>query len=209
MNEKRGNLESSVRAPDQPCHIFNWHESVNLLYNIWVGFLLFSTERVLNTTPPPSVVPCPSDFVFIVWHVFIHALFFPMKLRSTPGCILRLICFVFPVPGLISELSAYSWAESSQTGFSGSPVVKNLPCYARDPNWISGPGRSHMPQGNWAHAPQLLNPNSRARELQLLSPYTTTAEAWAPKEPMLHSRRSRGNAKPSHCNQRTASAHCN
>jgi len=197
--EKR-NLGSSIQALDQPCHIFNWHESINFLCYIWVAFLLFSTERVLNTTPPPSVVPCPSDFVFIVWHVFVYALFFPMKLRSTLGGRLCLICFVFPVPSLISELSAFSWVGSSQTGFPGSPVVKNLPCNARDPNWISGPGRSYLPQGNWAHAPRLLSPNSRARELQLLSPYTATTEAWAPKEPALHNRRSPGNEKPSPCN---------
>ena len=33
-------------------------------------------------------------------------------------------------------------------GFPGGPVVKNLPCNARDTSSIPGPGRSHMPSGN-------------------------------------------------------------
>ena len=40
---------------------------------------------------------------------------------------------------------------------------------------------SHMPQSNWARAPQLLTLRSRALELQLLSPHTTTTEAWVPR----------------------------
>ena len=35
---------------------------------------------------------------------------------------------------------------------------------------IPDPGRSHMPRSNYAHAPQLLGPHSRAWELQLLKP---------------------------------------
>ena len=37
-------------------------------------------------------------------------------------------------------------------------MVKNLPDTAGDTGWIPGPGRSHMPQGNGACAPQLLKP---------------------------------------------------
>ena len=33
-------------------------------------------------------------------------------------------------------------------GFSGRPVVKNLPCNTRDTSSILGPGRSHMPRSN-------------------------------------------------------------
>ena len=33
-------------------------------------------------------------------------------------------------------------------GFPGGPVIKNLPCNARDTNLIPGLGRSHMPWGN-------------------------------------------------------------
>ena len=35
---------------------------------------------------------------------------------------------------------------------------------------IPGPGRFHMPQSNYAHAPQLLNLCSGVRDLQLLKP---------------------------------------
>ena len=35
-----------------------------------------------------------------------------------------------------------------------SLVVQNLPANARDTSTIPGPGRSHMPQGNWAHGPK-------------------------------------------------------
>ena len=44
-----------------------------------------------------------------------------------------------------------------------------------------GPGRSHMPQRNKAHVPQLLSLCSRAREPQLLSPCATTTEARVPR----------------------------
>ena len=43
-------------------------------------------------------------------------------------------------------------------GFPGGPVVKNPPCNAGDASSVPGPGRSHMPRGNWACAPQLLKP---------------------------------------------------
>ena len=43
--------------------------------------------------------------------------------------------------------------------------------------FIPGLGRSHVPQGNWAYAPQLLGPCSRAREPQLLSLCSRTREA--------------------------------
>ena len=33
-------------------------------------------------------------------------------------------------------------------GFPGDPVVKNLPCTARDTGLIPGLGTSHMPQSN-------------------------------------------------------------
>ena len=48
---------------------------------------------------------------------------------------------------------------------------------------IPGPGRSNMPRGNYAHAPQVL------------SPHATTTEAL---EPMLHNKRSQCNEKPMH-----------
>ena len=48
-------------------------------------------------------------------------------------------------------------------------VVKNPPANAGDTVSSPGPGRSHMPRSNEAHAPQLLSLCSRAREPQLLS----------------------------------------
>ena len=45
-------------------------------------------------------------------------------------------------------------------GFTGGSVVKNLPANAGDTGSIPGPGGSYMPQGNYAHAPQLLKPHA-------------------------------------------------
>ena len=52
-------------------------------------------------------------------------------------------------------------------GFPGGPVVKNSLCNARVTGWISGPGRFHMPWGNWARA--------RARDLQKEKPWQREA----------------------------------
>ena len=54
-------------------------------------------------------------------------------------------------------------------GFPGGAVVKNPPANAGDTGSSPGPGRSHMPWSNKAHAPQLL------------SPHATTTEARAPR----------------------------
>ena len=42
-----------------------------------------------------------------------------------------------------------------QGGFSGGPMVKNLPCNAKDTGPAPGSGRSHMLQGDWAHGSPL------------------------------------------------------
>ena len=52
---------------------------------------------------------------------------------------------------------------------------------------------------NWAHVPQLPSLRSRARELQLLSQHTATAEACAPQEKPLQ-------REPVHRNQTAAPA---
>ena len=65
-------------------------------------------------------------------------------------------------------------------GFLGGAVVKNLPASAGDIGSSPGPGRSHMPWSNEAHAPQLLSLHSRACEPQLLRPCATTTEAHTP-----------------------------
>ena len=42
-------------------------------------------------------------------------------------------------------------------GFPGGAVVENPPANAGDTGSSPGLGRSHMPQGDWAHEPQLLS----------------------------------------------------
>ena len=68
-------------------------------------------------------------------------------------------------------------------GFPDGSVVKNLPANTGDMDSTSDQGRSHMPQGNQAHAPQLLSLFSRAGEPQLLSPHASATEAWVPWSP--------------------------
>ena len=46
----------------------------------------------------------------------------------------------------------------SKWGFPGGPVIKNLPCKARDTSLIPGPGRFHMPPSKEACMPQRLRP---------------------------------------------------
>ena len=65
--------------------------------------------------------------------------------------------------------------------FPGGSVVKNPPANAGDTGSIPGPGRSHMPWSNSAHAPQLLSLHSRAHKPQLLSPRSITTEACMPR----------------------------
>ena len=65
--------------------------------------------------------------------------------------------------------------------FPVGAVVKNPPANAGDTGSSPGPGRSHMPQSKYAHAPQLLSLRSRACEPQLLSPCAATTEARAPR----------------------------
>ena len=53
-----------------------------------------------------------------------------------------------------------------ERGFPGSSVVKNLSADAGNRGLIPDLGRSHMPQSNQAHAPQLLKPTrSKAHAL--------------------------------------------
>ena len=62
--------------------------------------------------------------------------------------------------------------------FPGGPVVKKLPADAGDMGLIPGPGRSHMPWGNYSHVPQLLSPSSTTREaITMRSTGTATRES--------------------------------
>ena len=60
-------------------------------------------------------------------------------------------------------------------------MVKNLPANAGDTGSTPGPGRSHVPQSNEAHAPQLLKP--------------------VHLEPVLRNKRSHRNEKPANHNE--------
>ena len=64
-------------------------------------------------------------------------------------------------------------------GFPGGVVVGSLPAGAGGTGSGPGPGRSHVLWSSWARAPRVLSLCSGARELQLLSPCDTTAEAHA------------------------------
>ena len=77
-------------------------------------------------------------------------------------------------------------------------MVNNLPANAREKGLIPDPGRSHMPQSNYAWAPELLNLGSRAQELQLPSPYAVTTEGCVPKACALQQKPSYRNEKPEH-----------
>ena len=72
-------------------------------------------------------------------------------------------------------------------------MVKNPPANAGDMGLSPGPGRSHMPRSNQAHAPQLLSLCSRAHEPQLLKP--------AHLELVLRNKRSHHNEKPTRSNE--------
>ena len=61
-------------------------------------------------------------------------------------------------------------------------VVKNLPANAGNMSLIPGPGRSHRPWGNKAHAPQLLRLRSRVCVPQILK---AVSRAWAPQQEEL------------------------
>ena len=60
-------------------------------------------------------------------------------------------------------------------------MVKKMPGRAGDMGSISGPGRSHMPQGSETCVPQLLS--------------------LCALEPVFQNRRSQHNEKPVHCNE--------
>ena len=77
--------------------------------------------------------------------------------------------------------------ETTNQGFPGGSVVKNLPAKAGDSNSIPGMGSSYTPQTNyWDYVRQ----NYWAYMLQLLKPMGL--------EPVLHNKRSHFNKKPTH-----------
>ena len=48
--------------------------------------------------------------------------------------------------------------KKTHAGFPGGPVVKNLPCNARDTSLIPGLGRYHMPGSKWARCTTTAEP---------------------------------------------------
>ena len=77
--------------------------------------------------------------------------------------------------------------------FPGGTVDKNLPANTGDTGLIPGPGRSHVPQRNQAHAPQRMSLCSRARKPQPLKSEHL--------EPVLGDKRSHFNENHSHGNK--------
>ena len=70
-----------------------------------------------------------------------------------------------------------------QEGFPGGSRVKNPLAHEGDIGQILDPGRSHMLQSNESPVPLPLSLHSRAWELQPLSPWATTTEAYTPQSP--------------------------
>ena len=90
----------------------------------------------------------------------------------------------------------YTSSRSKKFWTSLVAVVRNPPANAGDTGSSPGPGRYHMPQRNWAHAPQLL------------SLWATTTEARVPrarapqqeKPPQWEARTPQQRVAPARCN---------
>ena len=83
-------------------------------------------------------------------------------------------------------------------GFPGGSVVKNPPANAEDTGLIPGPGRSHVPSNNLAHALQLLSLGSTAWEPHYWAHMLLLLKLTNPRDHALQQE------KPVHCNQRGA-----
>ena len=70
--------------------------------------------------------------------------------------------------------------ETEAWGFPSGTVVGNPPANAGDTGSCPGPGRSHMPRSNSAHAPQLLSLHFTAHKATTTEPNATT-EAHVPR----------------------------
>ena len=78
-------------------------------------------------------------------------------------------------------------------------MAESPPANAEDMGLIPGLGKSHEPQSNYAHAPQVLSLSSRAIKPQLLSCVLQTRKPLC-LEPMLRNKRSYHNEETSHSN---------
>ena len=81
----------------------------------------------------------------------------------------------------LSRLNTLAFKKQNLWDFPGGTVIKNPPANAGETGSSPGPGGSHMPRSNKAHAPQLLKPVCL--------------------EPMLRNKRSHCNEKPAHRNE--------
>ena len=71
---------------------------------------------------------------------------------------------------ILIKLSKIKYKERILGDFPGGTVVKNTSANAGDMGSSPRLGRSHMPQSNGVHVPQLLSLHSRSHKPQLLSP---------------------------------------
>ena len=91
--------------------------------------------------------------------------------QVVPGCVLvqkqiAHVCLCGGARGVKGKLCSKKFIRD----FLGGLVVKNPSANTGEKGSLPDPGRSHMPQGNSAHEPQLLSLCFRAWELQLLKP---------------------------------------
>ena len=104
-------------------------------------------------------------------------------------------------PGCLKFLEDWGvWTKTWPGDFPGGATVRNPTANAGDTGSSPGPGRSHMPQSNWARVPQLLS--------LALKPASHSYWACAPQllkptrlETALRNKRSHCNEKPAHHNK--------
>ena len=90
----------------------------------------------------------------------------------------------------MAELSFYGCHYKTRPlGFPGDLVVKNPPAKAEYTSLIPDPRKSHMPQSNWARAPQLLAQRPRACVLQQEKPLQWEARPLQPGKTLRQQRR--------------------
>ena len=77
--------------------------------------------------------------------------------------------------------SLYDYFNNTLRDFPGGTVIKNLPANVGNTGPSPGPGRSHMPQSNWARVPQLLSLHSRAKPVSH-NYWARTSRAPAPQQ---------------------------
>ena len=90
---------------------------------------------------------------------------------------------------LVSLTNNWQSIKKKGRGFPGGAVVENLPADVGDTGSSPGLERSHMPQSNWAHEPQLLSLHawslcSATREAAIVRGPRTTMKS-GPRLPQL------------------------